>query len=207
MSKTFQSFARNRFATANGELNKNVSGVGRIISVRVAGRIFEGVKSSARNPRSRSLTQKHDFRTRSIVSWYSITRSLMQTTIPPLIIASLFAHVIKVQGAGSLMHNARSRSSVPVLFLRFYEFLSLFIYTKFFLLLFVYTIFFSRRFLTFFFLEVIYMTFFYKHCCISYKEPRFFNLLSFCLIINQTKNSQEFTKRHRVYQFPLKFLK
>ena len=169
MSKTFQSFTRNRFATANGELNKNVSGVGRIISVRVAGRIFEGVKSSARNPRSRSLTQKHDFRTRSIVSWYSITRSLMQTTIPPLIIASLFAHVIKVQGAGSLMHNARSRSSVPVLFLRFYELLSLFIYIKLFLLVVVYIIFFSRRFLTFFFfLEGIYMTFFYKHC-ISYK--------------------------------------
>ena len=91
-SKTFRSFTRNAFCSgAQRELNKKVSGVERIISVRVAGRILEGVKSSARNPRCRSLTQKHDFRTRSIVSWYSITGSLMQTTIRGLSLSRLYS--------------------------------------------------------------------------------------------------------------------
>lgn len=56
------------------------------LSLSLDGFSARGRKIECKKPEvSRSLTQKHDFRTRSIVSWYSITRPLMQTTIPLLL--------------------------------------------------------------------------------------------------------------------------
>ena len=131
-SKTFRSFARNAFCSgAQRELNKKVSGVERIISVRVAGRILGGRKIECKKPavpivdsETRFSHAQHCF----LVFDYGLAYA--NNDPRPLIIAPLSVHVIKVQGARGLWClNASSRSPpcsfIPPATLRISLFLSL----------------------------------------------------------------------------------